>query len=338
MLAVCGDGLLHIGHEACDDGNATNDDTCTTLCEAPGCSDGLVSGMESDVDCGGGCLPCGVGLNCNASSDCETWGCFEGVCGYTESCEEINSNTPEAPSGRYWIDVDGDGPNTPFEVLCELERGGGGWTLVLVSSDDAQHTWTWEHRAWLTTDATVVGSLDETNRDYKSRAYNEMVFRDILAVHAPSDIWAQYDDVTQGSTDLGHYVGAEPSPNCDYAMAGNGIEMTDGTLASNLENDVGLCDTDLYFNIGDHETSLDYCLVSDVCSTATHGLAWNRGGNNGCPFDDADLAGLGPASQCGCCELGRDMLESGGRGFAGALGLNSGTAELGENYIQVFVR
>ncbi|PRP92778.1 hypothetical protein ENSA5_47480 [Enhygromyxa salina] len=337
-LAVCGDGLVYIGKEACDDGNTKEDDMCTTLCEAPGCDDGLLSGLESDVDCGGGCLPCGVGLNCEGPDDCETWGCFDGVCGYTQSCSEINAAVPEAPSGRYWIDVDGDGDGAPFEVLCELERSGGGWTLVLVSSDDGQDTWTYENRAWLATDPTIVGELDEVNRDYKSRAYNELVFRDILAVHAPSEVWAAYEDVSQGSTDLGHYVGAIPSPNCDYELAGNGVEMTDGTLESNLDEGVGLCDTDLYFNLGDHEVSVDYCLISAGHSNATYGLAWSKGENNGCPFDDANSAGLGPNSPCESCDSGTEKEEVNGRGFAHALGLNTGTAGAGENYMAIFVR
>lgn len=339
MLAVCGDGLLYIGEEACDDGNTDESDDCTSLCEAPGCDDGFKSGEESDIDCGGGCLPCDVGLNCTLSSDCKTWACDDGVCGYADSCAAINAVVPEAPTGRYWIDVDEDGPNQPFEVWCELEQAGGGWTLVLVSSDDDQATWTWANRSWMATDATTVGSLDERNHDFKSQAYNEMVFRDILTVHQPSGMWAQYDDVSGGNTDLGHFVGAVPSPNCNDELAGNGLEMTDGTLVAGVNDQgEGLCDTDLYVNLGDHESNIEYCLGSLGCSTATYGLVWNRGGNDGCDFDDANTGSLGPASQCACCEPGTDMVETNGRGFASPLGLNTGAAGAGENFIQVLLR
>ncbi len=44
--AVCGDGLVFAGHEACDDGNAVEDDGCTGGCELPSCGDGLVQPGE----------------------------------------------------------------------------------------------------------------------------------------------------------------------------------------------------------------------------------------------------------------------------------------------------
>src|SRR5258706_16466177 len=36
----------------------------------PGCQDHIQSPGETDVDCGGTCPPCGVGLACKGASDC----------------------------------------------------------------------------------------------------------------------------------------------------------------------------------------------------------------------------------------------------------------------------
>ena len=44
------------------------------------CSDGVINGSETDVDCGGDCAPCLLGSSCDAAEDCRTGGCFSGVC------------------------------------------------------------------------------------------------------------------------------------------------------------------------------------------------------------------------------------------------------------------
>jgi hypothetical protein len=49
----------------------------------PTCSDGVMNGNESDVDCGGSCLPskrCGDGLICNSASDCISGVCKTNIC------------------------------------------------------------------------------------------------------------------------------------------------------------------------------------------------------------------------------------------------------------------
>ena len=46
----------------------------------PGCSDGIMSGSETDVDCGGSCAPCPEGKLCDSNSDCMSGDCETGVC------------------------------------------------------------------------------------------------------------------------------------------------------------------------------------------------------------------------------------------------------------------
>lgn len=45
------------------------------------------------------------------------------------SCFDVLRCDPTAADGRYEVDFDGDGVQTPIDVHCDME--GGGWTLVL---------------------------------------------------------------------------------------------------------------------------------------------------------------------------------------------------------------
>ncbi len=129
--AVCGDSHVQVGVEECDDGNPANDDECTELCAPPSCADGLASGAETDVDCGGAtCSKCAAGLLCAAASDCESAFCDAGVCAIAASCAAILAADPAAPSGAYSLDLDGDGPAEPFRAYCDQTTDGGGWMMV----------------------------------------------------------------------------------------------------------------------------------------------------------------------------------------------------------------
>lgn len=128
--AKCGDGFVLEGMETCDDGNADDTDACTLLCKPPACDDGIKSGAETDVDCGGGCMPCGLGKGCNSGNECGSKYCEGNVCALAANCQEIHSSSPKAPNGIYDVDLDGDGPEPQTSVECEMTVDGGGWTLV----------------------------------------------------------------------------------------------------------------------------------------------------------------------------------------------------------------
>ena len=73
---------------------------------------------------------------------------------------------PDAPSGQYMIDVDGQGPEAPMTVQCDMDTDEGGWTLIgsLVNGDGRK----WNSLPALT-DASAFGALDTyTSGDYKS--------------------------------------------------------------------------------------------------------------------------------------------------------------------------
>jgi hypothetical protein len=49
----------------------------------PTCNDGMKNGNETDVDCGGSCLPskqCGNALMCNNGPDCISGVCTTNIC------------------------------------------------------------------------------------------------------------------------------------------------------------------------------------------------------------------------------------------------------------------
>ncbi|WP_428261114.1 fibrinogen-like YCDxxxxGGGW domain-containing protein [Haliangium sp.] len=257
-------------------------------------------------------------------------------CVPTGSCAEILAMDPSALSGLYAIDPDGDGVGAPaFEVQCDMLREGGGWTLVLVSSDDGTDTWTMAARTRMTTDTAPIGDVHVLDRDFKSPAYHALAFRDLLFVHVPSGVTAEYEGVGDGSGDVGSFLGALPYPVCDLTLAGNGHALTGGSLTATGQ----LCDTDLYFNLGDHESGEAVCQDPRAgANTASFGPVWNMGNNNGCPFDDPGLASLGPQDQCAQCGPGTDTTEHEGVGFGTPLNLNTGDPGSGENRMLMFAR
>ncbi len=342
VVADCGNQMIE-GDEQCDDGNNDNTDSCTTLCMPPSCSDGIVSGDEIAADCG--IAACGVGCAfgepCNIANDCLFPVCGSDgdggmACQFPTSCRDYQMFTPNAQDGNLTIDPDGaEGEVPAMDVFCHMSKDGGGWTLVFVSSDDDDDTWTWNNRAKLAAEADVVGDLDNTNLDFMSPAYHAIPATDLLFIHQPSDVWAHYANVGDGSMTLGQIILAAGSPVCDYMLENNGFELAGGTLtASGL-----LCDTDLYFNLGDHEMDLNSCMdFGSGSNTAAFGPVWSADKGAGCPFDDPAEFGLGPHGPCGACPANFPSTEFTYLGFGNALNLNAGSPGAGENYMQIYVR
>ncbi len=171
QVASCGDGLLHNvgqGVEECDDGNEVDDDACSSLCIAATCEDGAQNDAESDIDCGGEvCAPCELGQSCKADDDCVGVNkCQDGLCELAVSCAEILQIEPDASSGQYTIDVDGQGPEAPMTVQCDMETDEGGWTLIGSQINGDGRSW---NSLESMTDANGFGALDTyQSADYKS--------------------------------------------------------------------------------------------------------------------------------------------------------------------------
>ena len=329
---LCGNGLVDTNEE-CDDGNENDNDKCTNTCKLAFCGDGIVETATEECD----------DANANDSDACTT----ECKTRHAAACSDLLTTDPEA--GDTTLVIDADGPSAPvgaeneaaFEVWCDMTLAGGGWTLVMVASDDAQTTWTWGTRSLLTSAPTRVGDLDNLDSDFLSEAYELVKFTDLMFVHMPSGDHAVYADVGDGAVTLAEFLSGMPAPNCDPNLVDNGFAMTEGTLLTSAQDpDSHLCDTDLYFNVG---------VAGSVCEdpipsvAGAFGPVWHGDGTDDrtgeCDiFAAPSLYGLGPVGPCVTCPSNTTVEESPHLGFANALGLNTGTPGAAENYMQIYVR
>ena len=237
------------------------------------------------------------------------------------SCAEVLSVLPTATDGEYWLDPTG---SAPFEAYCDMSTDSGGWTLLAVVSDDAQDTWTWNDRHYWDTDESTFGDLDHMDADFKSRAYHQVVFTDLLFVHAPSGDWAAYNGVGDGAEDMGEYIGWWDGTHC--WAAGDGYDMSAGSISAFHD----LCSTQVFFNAEDHDGNTT-CGCSD-CTDHAFGPTWSAISTAGCPFDDpASSGGMGP-------QPADVRTEATTLGFAEALSLNTGAAGAGENNMRIYCR
>ena len=285
------------------------------------------------------------------------------------SCMDILENGSSVGDGIYEIDPDGDGPNKSYKVYCDMTHDGGGWTLVVVSSDDGQDTWTWNNKDYWTTDTTTFGKSAEPNRDFKSPAYHELAFNDVLFVHRNSagdesdGVWGAYNDVGTGDESISDHITALPKRICydgpkadDAELAhkhlSTGQALSAGTLGDHFaQSGHHLCSTDLFFNAQDMDADdTKACEYTKEWSENTFGPGWSAVyslQSGVCPLDDPGaLASLGPTEHPGK-NVGSDKewgnktnftASQGGIGFGWALDLNKGAKGKAQNYIQMYVR
>ena len=113
MCAPCGTG------EHCMVKSDCNSNQCSGgKCVAATCTDKILNGNESDIDCGGpDCLACSSNLKCNDDTDCASFVCNNNVCALP-SCTDGIMNGGET-------DVDCGGNNCPkcdIGLGCQLNR------------------------------------------------------------------------------------------------------------------------------------------------------------------------------------------------------------------------
>ncbi len=82
----CPAGTACNGPGDCDSSVCSKDPTtgAYTTCAAPSCTDGVMNGLETYTDCGGGCKGCAPGQTCKVRTDCDLTvtniDCINGIC------------------------------------------------------------------------------------------------------------------------------------------------------------------------------------------------------------------------------------------------------------------
>ena len=94
------------------------------------------------------------------------------------SCKDILAKSSGANSGIYWLDGDGEGGKAPFQVYCDMEIGGGGWTLV----------------------AKVPGNNAVMNRKNMAQWRNKKLIGDTTSLSEENALGPAYDSI--GFTDV----------------------------------------------------------------------------------------------------------------------------------------
>lgn len=186
------------------------------------------------------------------------------------------------------------------DAWCDMTTDGGGWTLAERSSDDGVDSFTWDDRA----SVDVLGAADGVG-DYRGDSYAGLGMVELMAMHAPSGTWAAYA-VGDGSP-LGMYL--DDPDATPWSMAAGTLSVS-GTL----------CTTDLYLSVADPTSGHD-----------SFGPTWDVDSGAGCRTLPGLYGGIGPDSD-------DPAVEGGARGFAAALGLNTGAAGAGENAVSIYVR
>lgn len=118
------------------------------------CSDRVRNGDETDVDCGGSCVPCKFDLAPPLGSP-ERPG---------ENCQAILAARTVSSDGVYVITAGGE----TFSVYCDMTRDGGGWTLMLRGRRS-------DSKGWGTTSAVNLADLPNLTAKNSSKAGDSVV-------------------------------------------------------------------------------------------------------------------------------------------------------------------
>jgi large repetitive protein len=183
-FTTCGsDGFTGTADDDCDDNDNDafpgNVETCDG--HDQDCNGIVDNGYDSDGD---GLTTCGAdGIPGTGDEDCDDSVSGQALNGTNEtcgavSCKLISDNYPSSTSGPYWIDPESDGNS--FQVYCDMDNHGGGWTLVLMTASNDPTTFEYDSQYWDSTALINETVTDPTTDDnMKNEAYNSLPFIEV---------------------------------------------------------------------------------------------------------------------------------------------------------------
>ena len=225
-----------------------------------------------------------------------------------KSCKDLVG--VETENGVYKIKPDGS--PSEFDAYCNMKRDGGGWTLVLINSDDGNPSVfrgaSLPQGLDKRSKGKHFGSNTQRNVDYKGKEYDFVKWTDMMFIVNPDSnnaenrqLWAAYKNVyPKGDRpwpDWWHdrlYAqndGADRNKGDSWGhtlrcyqgkVSTGGYKMTAGNLKANQGK---MCNTNLYIDVMDMDGNVNNC-GSDEDSW---GPTWNTRQGGRCPFDDPGM-------------------------------------------------
>jgi hypothetical protein len=240
-------GCLFVANNAgCDDANpCTLNDSCANSTCQPGldaldCDDTNACTDDSCIP-ESGCLHTPIADQTPCPGD---GSCIAGLCvpNIQTSCAHVLASNPNAASGVYAIDADGEGGDGAFDAWCEMDQDDGGWTLVMNLNTSDGHMSYLPDAIWTTHEQSGNFSNRWSN-DYKSKAATSLQGSQLLLIVRDHNVpqggqikgWRSWKldgtrsfqsffDVSMGSEN------ANAAGGCNSGYSGDGRKQTNGIL------------------------------------------------------------------------------------------------------------
>jgi hypothetical protein len=95
-------------------------------------------------------------------------------------CFSVRGTGLDFGTGPVTIDPDRDGPNAPYDVWCEMDTDGGGWTRVMIHAGQGGNSWWWNNSPTYYQGRATAGTYDSLAADHLSYAFNDLPVTELL--------------------------------------------------------------------------------------------------------------------------------------------------------------
>ncbi len=134
------------------------------------------------------------------------------------SCKQILDSGSSIGNGLYWIDPDGTGGGSAFQVYCDMTTSSGGWTLIMKAIGD---DFDYDDPLWEDTNVLNPTNFNFTTSPSKSKynSFNTVSFSELRT--------SDTTDFTQGYT---HNLGSTIA-NARTLFLGSGVQIGTSLLS-----------------------------------------------------------------------------------------------------------